>query len=201
MPPPNSEPQISTPADKGGKFSFTFKAKTTPTPAPKPVPDLAPRTSPSLSPGLIVGIGSGTAVVIEVAIRETVGISGISEISETSMVDLGIAETTASLRIVESDGNMTVASTPGKIVGKSHLLSLHEMCRRGAKRFSLVSSPVRRYRRNSQMLIPFTIGSRAMSLSLAPVHTAKCSKAFMSTLNARLRSRRFEWKARKMASP
>lgn len=43
MPPPNREPQVSTPADKGGKFSFTFKAKTTPTPAPKPVPDLAQR--------------------------------------------------------------------------------------------------------------------------------------------------------------
>ncbi|KAJ5759751.1 hypothetical protein N7520_006907 [Penicillium odoratum] len=43
MPPPAHDQEASTPADKGGKFSFAFKAKTTPTTAPKPVPDLAQR--------------------------------------------------------------------------------------------------------------------------------------------------------------
>ncbi|KAJ5689265.1 hypothetical protein N7462_003657 [Penicillium macrosclerotiorum] len=43
MAPPAREVKESTPAQKGGKFSFTFKAKTTPTTTPKPVPDLAQR--------------------------------------------------------------------------------------------------------------------------------------------------------------
>ncbi|KAJ5536464.1 hypothetical protein N7513_009650 [Penicillium frequentans] len=43
MPLPIRDQEASTPADKGGKFSFAFKAKTTPTTAPKPVPDLAQR--------------------------------------------------------------------------------------------------------------------------------------------------------------
>lgn len=40
---PNRESNETTPANKGGKFSFAFKSKATPTPAPKPVPDLAQR--------------------------------------------------------------------------------------------------------------------------------------------------------------
>ncbi|KAJ5851349.1 uncharacterized protein N7529_010734 [Penicillium soppii] len=40
---PNQEPENSTPAPKGGKFSFAFKSKAAPSPAPKPVPDLAQR--------------------------------------------------------------------------------------------------------------------------------------------------------------
>jgi predicted DNA-binding protein with PD1-like motif len=93
-----------------------------------------------------IGIGTGTGVVIEVAIRETVGISEISEmreIGETSMVTLGTTEKTAGLRTAEIDGKTTVASTLGRIAVKSHLPSLHESCRRNRKRFSLVSSPVR----------------------------------------------------------
>jgi hypothetical protein len=153
---------------------------------------------------LIAGIGTGTGDVIEAASREIGGISGISEmreIGETSMVTLGIKEKTAGLIIVETDGNMTVVSALGRIAVKSHLLSLHESRRRSRKRFSLVSSLVRRYQRNLQILILFTIGSRAMNLSLALARTVRCSRASMFTLNARLRSRRFEWKARKMGSP
>ncbi|KAJ5919980.1 hypothetical protein N7454_009815 [Penicillium verhagenii] len=40
---PAGHHEASTPADKGEKFSFAFKAKTTPNTAPKPVPDLAQR--------------------------------------------------------------------------------------------------------------------------------------------------------------
>ncbi|KAJ5280329.1 hypothetical protein N7478_005701 [Penicillium angulare] len=43
MPPPAHEDEPATPADKGGKFSFALKAKTTPASAPKPKPDLAQR--------------------------------------------------------------------------------------------------------------------------------------------------------------
>jgi len=43
MPPPPRDSTITTPGDKGGKFSFALKPKTTPTVAPKPVPDLAHR--------------------------------------------------------------------------------------------------------------------------------------------------------------
>jgi hypothetical protein len=153
---------------------------------------------------LTAGIGTGTGVVIEVAIRETAGSSGTSEMREiggTSMVTLEIKEKTAGPITVETDGNMTVVSTPGRTAVKSHLWSLHESRRRSRKRSSLVSSPVRGSRQNSQIPILFTTGSRAMSLSLALVHTVRCSRASMSTLNARLRSRRFEWKARRMASP
>ncbi|KAJ6131953.1 hypothetical protein N7471_007168 [Penicillium samsonianum] len=43
MPPPTHESTETTPANKGGKFSFAFKSKAAPSPAPKPVPDLAQR--------------------------------------------------------------------------------------------------------------------------------------------------------------
>ncbi|CAI7651894.1 unnamed protein product [Penicillium glandicola] len=43
MPPPTHESNETTPANKGGKFSFAFKSKAAPSPAPKPVPDLAQR--------------------------------------------------------------------------------------------------------------------------------------------------------------
>ncbi|KAJ5495294.1 CTD kinase subunit alpha [Penicillium diatomitis] len=43
MPAPNRDQEPSTPANKGGKFSFTLKPKVTPTTGPKPVPDLAQR--------------------------------------------------------------------------------------------------------------------------------------------------------------
>jgi hypothetical protein len=150
---------------------------------------------------LTAGIGVGTGVVIEVTMRETVGTSGISENRETFMVITGIEETTAGQTIVETDGRTTVPPTSERAVVKSHLRSLREMYRRSRKRSLLVSNPGRPYLRNMQMPIRFTTASQAMSLSLALVHTARCSKAFMSTLNAWLRSRRFEWKAKKMASP
>ncbi|KAJ6022184.1 hypothetical protein N7540_007688 [Penicillium herquei] len=50
MPAPNREPGAVTPADKGGRFSFALKAKTTPAPAPKPKPDLAQRMQPREPP-------------------------------------------------------------------------------------------------------------------------------------------------------
>ncbi|KAJ5795192.1 hypothetical protein N7457_001791 [Penicillium paradoxum] len=43
MPIPTRESNETTPANKGGKFSFAFKSKAAPSPAPKPVPDLAQR--------------------------------------------------------------------------------------------------------------------------------------------------------------
>ncbi|KAI2710729.1 hypothetical protein DTO013E5_6018 [Penicillium roqueforti] len=43
MPPQTHESNETTPANKGGKFSFAFKSKAAPSPAPKPVPDLAQR--------------------------------------------------------------------------------------------------------------------------------------------------------------
>ncbi|CAP96522.1 Pc21g16250 [Penicillium rubens Wisconsin 54-1255] len=43
MPPPAHEYTETTPANKGGKFSFAFKPKAAASPAPKPVPDLAQR--------------------------------------------------------------------------------------------------------------------------------------------------------------
>ncbi|KAJ5958173.1 uncharacterized protein N7479_005323 [Penicillium vulpinum] len=42
-PPPTHESNETTPANKGGKFSFAFKSKAAASPAPKPVPDLAQR--------------------------------------------------------------------------------------------------------------------------------------------------------------
>ncbi|KAJ6107532.1 hypothetical protein N7523_008855 [Penicillium sp. IBT 18751x] len=43
MAPPPLDSHITTPGDKGGKFSFALKPKTTSTLTPKPVPDLAQR--------------------------------------------------------------------------------------------------------------------------------------------------------------
>ncbi|KAJ5304202.1 uncharacterized protein N7443_003862 [Penicillium atrosanguineum] len=43
MAPPPRDSNITTPGEKGGKFSFALKPKTTPTLTPKPVPELAQR--------------------------------------------------------------------------------------------------------------------------------------------------------------
>ncbi|KAJ6130340.1 CTD kinase subunit alpha [Penicillium capsulatum] len=49
-PPAGRESEASTPADKGAKFSFALKPKTTPAPAPKPVPDFSQRMQPREPP-------------------------------------------------------------------------------------------------------------------------------------------------------
>lgn len=49
-PPAGRGSDVSTAAEKGEKFSFTLKPKTTPTPAPKPVPDFSQRMQPREPP-------------------------------------------------------------------------------------------------------------------------------------------------------
>lgn len=99
-----------------------------------------PRTPTSLILDLIVGIGAGIGVATEVAIREIAGISGISEIRETTMVIPGIEETTAGMKIVGTDENMIVTPMCGTIIARNRLPSLREMCpcRQSRGRFLLV---------------------------------------------------------------